>query len=94
MIVRIVKMTFKIEHKQDFEQIFEDSKSLIRNFPGCQHVELLQHAEDPRMYFTYSHWDDLNALENYRKSDLFAGVWKRTKALFAEKAEAHSLVKA
>ena len=93
MIVRIVKMTFIEDKTGDFELIFKESKDFIRNFPGCQHVELLRHAEDPRIYFTYSHWDDLAALEQYRQSELFAGVWKRTKALFAAKAEAHSLVK-
>jgi hypothetical protein len=30
-------------------------------------------------------------LNAYRNSELFAGVWGRTKVLFAEKAEAWSL---
>jgi quinol monooxygenase YgiN len=93
MIVRLVKMTFHPENTAAFEAIFEDSKDKIRGFEGCLHVELLRHIENPCIYFTYSHWESPEALEAYRHSELFAGVWKATKALFSEKAEAHSLMK-
>ncbi|MBL7795100.1 MAG: antibiotic biosynthesis monooxygenase, partial [Saprospiraceae bacterium] len=36
-------------------------------------------------------WDDEAALERYRESELFQATWERTKALFAEKAEAWSV---
>jgi heme-degrading monooxygenase HmoA len=42
--------------------------------------------------FTFSIWDSEAALENYRQSDLFRDTWAKTKALFAEKAEAWSMV--
>lgn len=92
MIVRIVKMTFEADKTGDFEAIFAESKALIKNFPGCLHVELLRQHDNPQVYFTYSHWENPEALEAYRHSELFAGVWKRTKALFAAKAEAYSLM--
>jgi heme-degrading monooxygenase HmoA len=40
---------------------------------------------------TYSIWENTDALENYRKSDLFKEVWSQTKMLFAAPAQAWSL---
>lgn len=91
MIKRIVKMTFRPEAVPAFvEEVFEESKNRIRAFPGCRHMELLQHASQPNVLFTLSIWDDEAALERYRQSELFQNTWIKTKALFAEKAEAWS----
>ena len=88
MIKRIVKLTFHPEHTEAFISIFEDSKSLIRNFPGCQHVELLRDKNQPTTFFTFSLWDSESKLENYRQSELFQNTWKKTKALFSDKPAA------
>ena len=89
MIKRIVKLTFRPEAVETFRNdVFESSKARIRAFPGCQHMELLQQLEHPNVLFTFSIWDNANALEAYRNSDLFRTTWARTKAGFAEKAEA------
>ncbi|MGI9159467.1 MAG: putative quinol monooxygenase [Saprospiraceae bacterium] len=91
MIKRIVKMTFREEGVDTFlNEVFESSKSAIRAFPGCRHMELLRFTDDPRVLFTFSIWDDPEALEAYRRSELFQNTWAKTKALFAEKAEAWS----
>ena len=42
MITRIVKLTFKQEHVDDFLKVFNNSKEKIRSFEGCNHLELLQ----------------------------------------------------
>lgn len=82
-------MTFRDEGVTPFvEEVFEQSKKQIRAFPGCRHMELLRHTSQPNVLFTLSIWDDEKALENYRASSLFADTWKKTKALFAEKAAA------
>jgi quinol monooxygenase YgiN len=92
MIKRIVKMTFRPEGRAPFvEEVFEQSKARIRAFPGCRYMELLQHTDNPNVLFTLSIWDDEAALERYRESELFQATWERTKALFAEKAEAWSV---
>ncbi len=92
MIKRIVKMTFRPETVEQFRrEVFEPTKAAIRAFPGCRHMELGQNAALPTMLFTLSIWDDAAALEAYRQSDLFKNTWAKTKALFAEKAEAWSL---
>ncbi len=91
MIIRIVKMTFVPEKVNDFLIIFNESKELIRNFEGCSHLELLNDINSPNVFFTYSYWRSENDLNNYRDSDLFGGVWKKTKVLFEAKTEAWSV---
>ena len=91
MIIRIVKMTFIPEKVNDFLEIFNASKHLIRNFEGCSHLELLNDINSPNIFFTYSYWQSENALNNYRNSELFGSVWKKTKILFAAKTEAWSV---
>ena len=89
MIKRIVKMSFRPEAVPTFVgEVFEQSKHRIRAFPGCRHMELLQHASQPNILFTLSIWDSEDALDAYRQSDLFRDTWTRTKLGFAEKAEA------
>jgi quinol monooxygenase YgiN len=90
MVTRIVKMTFKPELVADFLALFHASKSEIRNAPGCMHLELLQCTDASHVFFTYSHWRDTESLDLYRRSEVFAYVWPRTKALFAAPAEAWS----
>ena len=93
MLVRIVKLTFKKENIASFEQIFEESKKLIRNVEGCTFLELLQDRNNPNIFFTYSYWQTEENLDNYRKSELFINIWGKTKTLFSERAEAWSVDK-
>ncbi|GAB2540899.1 putative quinol monooxygenase [Rufibacter soli] len=90
MLIRVVRMTFHPENVPAFLEIFKVSKVKIAAFPGCRSVELLQDYHLPHVYSTYSHWDSDEALNNYRNSELFGSVWKPTKALFAEPAQAFS----
>ena len=91
MIVRIVRMQFQADQLSAFQAIFDQSKHAIRSFPGCLHLELHADPSDPSVRYTYSHWESEEALNAYRHSDLFAGVWPKTKALFAGKPLAYSL---
>jgi heme-degrading monooxygenase HmoA len=91
MIIRIVKMTFQTEKVSEFQQLFIESKELIRNMPGCSHLELLNDINTPEIFFTYSYWNSENDLNNYRNSEVFANVWSRTKVLFSAKPEAWSV---
>jgi heme-degrading monooxygenase HmoA len=86
-------MSFKEEKVNEFLEIFNSSKHLIRNFEGCSHLELLNDVSHKSVFFTYSYWESEEHLDKYRRSELFAGVWLRTKNLFASKAEAWSVVK-
>lgn len=91
MLVRIVRMTFQTDKVADFHTIFRKSQPVIRSFPGCLHVELLQDASNPHSYSTLSHWENAAALEAYRQSDFFKETWSKTKNLFSDKPLAFSL---
>ncbi|WP_298479829.1 antibiotic biosynthesis monooxygenase family protein [uncultured Maribacter sp.] len=93
MIVRIVKLSFKEEHISTFENLFEETKENIRNFNGCQFLELYQDKNNPTIFFTYSYWQDESYLEVYRNSDFFKKVWRKTKVLFHDKPQAWSVHK-
>lgn len=90
-MIRIVKMTFKPEHVDAFVELFNENKQKIRNFEGCQHLELLNDINNPNIFFTYSYWKHPDYLEKYRNSELFNAVWANTKVLFDAKPEAWSI---
>jgi (4S)-4-hydroxy-5-phosphonooxypentane-2,3-dione isomerase len=93
MFVRIVKMSLQEDKVDAFLNNFEEVKQHIRNFPGNRFLELYRDRKDPNIFFTYSYWENEEALESYRSSDLFCGVWAFTKPLFKEKAQAWSVDK-
>jgi len=92
-LIRVVRMTFHPEKVAAFLENFEAQKSLIRNFPGCEHLELWQDQDDKNIFVTYSLWQSEEALNQYRDSQLFKSLWTFTKALFSEKPQAWSTKK-
>ena len=91
MIKRIVRLQFQEDKLNEFLAVFESTKTAIRAFEGCQHLELWQSVTDQTICFTYSYWRDEAALENYRQSPLFKATWQKTKPLFAARAQAWSV---
>jgi len=91
MFKRIVKLEFKEANIPTFLNDFDQVKDKIRAFPGCKSLELLQDKSDEGIFFTYSTWESEEALEAYRKSELFGEVWPKTKALFRDKPKAWSV---
>ena len=92
MLKRIVKLTFREDFTHTFlQEVFEPSKDAIRAFPGCYSMELLRDMRHSHVLFTLSIWENAEALETYRRSELFQTTWAKTKMLFAEKAAAWSL---
>lgn len=90
MIVRIVKMSFQAERVPEFLDNFKRHKADIRGFEGCERLLLLRDRQQEGVFFTYSWWRSEEALDAYRQSELFRGVWAFTKSLFAAPAEAWS----
>ena len=90
MLVRIVRMTFRIEEVDNFLELFNSTKDKIRHFPGCHHLTLLKDYTEDNIYSTYSIWENEEALNAYRHSELFGEVWKATKSKFADKPIAFS----
>jgi quinol monooxygenase YgiN len=90
-IQRIVRMTFQPEKLAAFMQVFNQSKFFIRSFPGCEQLHFWQEIAQPNVCYTYSRWASLEALEQYRQSELFKTTWAATKVCFAAKPEAWSV---
>lgn len=84
-------MGFNPDKIDDFLKNFEANKDQIKGFEGCRRLELLRDKDNTNRFFTYSHWTDETALENYRNSELFKGIWAKTKVMFNEKPEAWSV---
>ena len=93
MLVRFVKMEFHPEHIAEFIALFDGVKEKIRAVEGCEFLELLQGTEASNIFFTHSYWEDAQALEAYRNSELFKMTWAKTKPLFNAKPEAWSVEK-
>lgn len=93
MLVRIVKLSFEPAKIKEFLTNFEMVKEKIRNFDGCQFLELYRDQNDTNIFFTYSYWNTEDDLNNYRHSELFKAVWAKTKPLFNAKPEAWSVDK-
>ncbi len=89
-MIRIVRMHFKQEHTEDFKQLFESRKMLIRNFEGCSHLELWQDEVDSSIFYTYSIWNHASDLESYRNSALFQDTWRTVKRWFHDSPKAFS----
>ena len=83
-------MTFQEDKVEEFKNIFNRIKQKIRTFPGCNHLELQKDYHSENIYSTYSHWENDEALNNYRNSELFTEVWEQTKILFLEQPIAFS----
>lgn len=91
MIVRIVKMKFKKEKINDFIKFSIEIKPIIKGQEGCLYLEISQDVNDPEIFFTCSHWNSEDDLNNYRKSDFFMNIWPKAKEWFSSKPEAWSL---
>jgi quinol monooxygenase YgiN len=94
MLIRIVEMHFREDAVNQFMEVFNESCMHIRSFPGCMNLELLKDLNDSAHIFTYSFWENEEALSAYRNSELFIKTWSKTKILFDKKPNAWSLNRA
>ena len=83
-------MKFKKNKIDEFYFIFETVNNQISSFHGCNGMRLIYDKSDPSTIFTYSEWENNEALEKYRNSDLFLSIWPKVKLLFSEKPMAWS----
>jgi quinol monooxygenase YgiN len=90
-ITRIVKLTFKPEHISDFETFYATIRDKVAAQPGCNGVTFLKEQENTGVFFTYSKWNSVNDLNNYRNTPVFGQIWPTIKVWFSAKAEAWTL---
>lgn len=88
MITRIVKLNFQEDKVQDFLNFFDTINHIVNNFPGCYGMKLYQDINAPTTIMTYSHWENEEALNNYRDSEEFGKIWPNIKPWFQGKPEA------
>ena len=93
MFVRIVKMSFHSKYIDEFQKIFDEKKTSIKAYKGCNLLELYQDNKNPEIFFTYSYWEQEKDLESYRNSLLFKNIWAKTKLLFNDRPLAWSVDK-
>jgi len=86
-------MSFEPSKIKEFLTNFEANKLKIRNFDGCNFLELYRDQSHTNIFFTYSYWNSEADLNTYRHSDLFKSVWAKTKPLFNAKPEVWSVDK-
>ena len=91
MFIRIVKMSFDDTKVDSFIENFNSNKHKIRNFNGCNLLELYRDKNNTSIFFTYSYWESEMHLEAYRNSTLFKTVWSKTKTMFNAKPKAWSV---
>lgn len=93
MIIRLVKLPIHPDKATDFRKLFESAKSTIKNFEGCNHLELLSQTNESGVHFTYSIWQSEHHLNKYLFSEFFKKTWTTTKTFLCDKPEAWSVEK-
>lgn len=93
MITRIVRLSIREDQEMVFLNYFREREAAIGNFPGCKVVRIFRDRTGPSVFFTISEWENENALEQYRSSDLFKETWTFVKSLFKDPPIAYSLQK-
>ena len=91
MITRIVQLEFREDSIGQFLEFFEGVKEIVNGFPGCRGMRLYQDIDRPYIVLTYSHWENAEALGNYRNSDAFGKIWPTIKPWFGGKPKAWSV---
>jgi quinol monooxygenase YgiN len=83
-------MHFAPETSARFLDIFEEMRTHIRSFEGCQGLELYREIDDAHSFATYSFWDSVAHLNAYRESAVFQATWAKVKPLMRSKPSAVS----
>ncbi len=90
-ITRIVKLTFTLDKADEFETFFSEIKDRVAGQSGCNGVKLLKEIGETGVFFTYSSWNSVEDLNNYRNTEIFGMIWPKVKQWFAAKPEAWSV---
>lgn len=91
MITRIVRLSIAPVHKDYFITLFNATYESIRHYKGCHHLELWEDTREAEVLITLSKWENEDALDDYRSSDLFKSTWSKVKPLFSAPPFAFSM---
>ena len=84
-------MEFQEVELDYFLALFESIKLKVNDTEGCTGMKLLYSEEQPNVVFTYSIWENVEALNAYRNSPFFKDMWADIKPRFSKPAKAWSL---
>jgi quinol monooxygenase YgiN len=82
-LIRTVRMTLRPDAFEEFRELFDQVSPRIRRTAGCLHLELWCDIRYANVVTTYSRWSSEEALQAYRRSDLFQATWAKTRKMFA-----------
>ncbi len=91
MIIRIVKMIFREDSSEIFKEFTTSIQDTIKSFEGCIHLDIFRDIHLLNIFFSYSHWESEDYLNNYRNSEFFKTTWAKTKLWFEAKPDAWSV---
>lgn len=94
MIIRIVKLEIHPQHIEDFRLFTSRERDKILNSAGCTYLNIYQDVKYQGTFFSHSHWNCEDSLNDYRHSDFFRGNWSQVKKWFAAPPQAWSLKQA
>ncbi len=90
MINRYVRLEIGKAGHESFIATFEQVRNKISAFPGCHGVVLWRGMGDRNIFATFSKWDSMEALNEYRSSELFNSTWTKVKPSFVARPQAFS----
>ncbi len=91
MIVRIVKLQFDERTHEEAQKHLLSMVPNVRSWPGCIHLEVLFDENRVGRIVTYSHWESIKALNEYRCSEVFRDFWTVVKPYLASPTEAWTM---
>jgi hypothetical protein len=91
MIHRFVKLEFSRKELPAVRTLFANAAPHVRDFEGCEYLEILFDVKQRGKVITYSHWQSLEHLDAYRHSPVFQDFWLTIKPHFTKPAEAWSM---
>jgi len=81
-IVRLIFVTVKPDQVKEAVSLWKNhcAPLMIRE-PGCLSEKLLECADAPGEFISYSEWDSQASIDNYRNSKAHAEIQKHSRAL-------------
>jgi|GEM_PF-2597853 hypothetical protein len=91
MILRVVKMKVN-EHKLTAFRMFMDNlyDEKLR-MSGCLHFDYFEEKRNSNVFYSYTIWENIKFLKEYKKSDLFKEVVQTLRYLCSEEPQAWTI---
>ena len=81
-IVRLIYVTVKSDQVKEAVSLWKNHCApLMIKEPGCLSEKLLEFADAPGEFISYSEWDSQASIDKYRNSQAHAEIQKHSRAL-------------